>query len=96
MTLADSPGDALCLTGGALKATIEAVASTRTAAGTEVFVVRCADGAVRHRWPFDSRRAADRFAWWGHCCTATHDVETFHVEPAVVTAAEDGQLVGLA
>ncbi len=34
--------------------------------------VICEDGERRHGHGFTTREAADEFAWWGHCCTATH------------------------
>jgi hypothetical protein len=36
--------------------------------------VRCEDGVVRHGAPFERRWEAEKWAWWGHICTAQHTV----------------------
>lgn len=48
------------------------------------YVVTCEDGARRHAYPFASRAEADRFAWWGHCCTATHCITSTSSAPCLV------------
>lgn len=42
---------------------------------TYAYVVKCADGAVRHGARFGTYREAQRWADWGHACTVGH---TFH------------------
>lgn len=39
------------------------------------YIVRCEDGRVRHGEPFERRSDADRWAEWGHACTANHRIE---------------------
>ena len=44
------------------------------------FIVRCADGVVRHE-PFTSILAANEWAEWGHCCLARHTIERVVMTP---------------
>jgi hypothetical protein len=52
---------------------------------TRGYVVRCADGAVRHDDPFFTREDAATFAEWGHACLARHDID----EVELCTACEE-------
>jgi len=36
--------------------------------------VICSDGKERHA-PFDTRIEARHWAWWGHCCTVSHQIK---------------------
>lgn len=42
--------------------------------------VVCMDGKVRHGDLFETQDEAHRFAWWGHCCTANHDIQEIDEE----------------
>ena len=41
---------------------------------TTRYVAVCEDGETRHPCLFATRRDADLWAWWGHCCTHTHEI----------------------
>jgi len=38
------------------------------------FYVICDDGRIRHAEPFHTAHDAQRWAEWGHCCTAKHRI----------------------
>lgn len=42
--------------------------------GQTLYDVRCEDGKVRNREPFDTMADAMEWSWWGHCCTSNHRV----------------------
>lgn len=44
------------------------------------FYVFCADGNIRHDDDFADRAAAAEWAYWGHCCTAVHEIVSVDVE----------------
>lgn len=46
-----------------------------TASTTPRWIVRCEDGAIRHRRAFGDLADAERFAEWEHACTTTHTIE---------------------
>lgn len=45
------------------------------------YEVRCEDGARRHVALFSTHGDATTFAYWGHCCTAKHNIVPVDVEP---------------
>lgn len=50
------------------------------------YVAVCEDGETRHPGVFATRRDADLWAWWGHCCTHTHEIRPVEIpEPAEAT-----------
>lgn len=54
------------------RASLIAEAMQELWAGDDDWIVQCEDGLVRHTAPFPSRGDAQQFAYWGHCCTASH------------------------